>query len=225
MSSSRLCKQGTQLHPRPCAPAAPAPLSAELAHRHLRPGAGQLQRKAKPRARTGATSIARCHNHHPWPRQAPGLPHLPPEPFAFPLPPPFGPGCHRPQPGPLPGGRPGPQPPRWHRHPRTHPGSVGLRRAGGTGQSRLQRSLAPFRRGRVRLPRRFRPALRGPAAPSPGVVGKAPPGPRSRRRRLMELPAPPGDGAATSQNRRINSVGKEQQDHLVQFTTEHDLVS
>lgn len=55
------------------------------------------------RARTGTTITAWCHNHRPRPRRAPGLPHRPPEPFAFPLPPRFRPGCPRPQPGPLPG--------------------------------------------------------------------------------------------------------------------------
>lgn len=58
---------------------------------------------AKPRARTGTAITAWYHNHRPRPRRAPGLPHLPPEPFAFPLPPRFRLGCHRPQPGSLPG--------------------------------------------------------------------------------------------------------------------------
>lgn len=110
VSSSRLCKQGTQLqHPRagrstglvprlPPATAHGAPLSPKLAHRRRRPRADKLHRNSKV-----VPCPYRYHNHRPRPRRAPGLPHLPPEPFAFPLPPRLRPGCHRPQPGPLPG--------------------------------------------------------------------------------------------------------------------------
>lgn len=125
----------------------------------------------------------RCHSHCPLPQSrllappAPGLPHLPPERFAFPLPPPFRPGCHRPQPSPLrgrdaraaacAGAPPSPHPP-------------GQRGAPAAEESRAKPPAA--------LPRSV-PA--GPSAPSPplppgaararGAIsrcwGEAPPGP------------------------------------------------
>lgn len=205
--------KGCQEHgPRaPAAPAHGAPLCPSSLIAGSGPGPINCTETAKPRARAGTTTTAWGHNPRPWPRQAPGLPRLLPEPFAFPLPPPFRPGCHHPQLCPLPGREaaacagapPSPHPPGQRRAP-----------AGTESRARpppaLPRSV-PAERG---FPRRFRPALPGPAAPSRGAAGRCARGlaPRCRPWSCRSL-----TGTALQAHRSTGSDGLGKTWDIIQF--------